>query len=201
MPLLTLVLASASPRRSDLLRGAGYRFDVDPSGAEELDDPNLAPEVLVTQNAVIKGLEVARRRPADLVLAADTLVYLDGEPLGKPVNIDQAATMIGRLSGRAHQVATGVSLAVFGQGFALEFCDITEVVFKSLTSGEIAEYLQQINPLDKAGGYAAQDHGECIIEKIIGSKTNVIGLPMEMLTEKLLSEGFRDYVPAELGGV
>jgi septum formation protein len=172
-----LILASGSPRRRDLLTEAGYAFETMPSDAEEIHDATLSPPVLTETNAVIKATPIAELHPDAVVLGSDTLVFLDSEPLGKPDDMRAAEAMLARLVGKTHQVCTGVALIQNGSPHA--FHAITDVTFKALTEAEINTYLSLINPLDKAGAYAAQEHGEKIIAETRGSFTNVIGLPMD----------------------
>jgi nucleoside triphosphate pyrophosphatase len=177
---LPLILASNSPRRRDLLAAAGVAAAVVPAeGVDEIHDRALKPADLTLANARAKAQCVAARHPGALVLGADTLVYLDGEPLGKPATADDAAMMIRRLSGRTHQVCTGVCLCARGGADCVEFHVISEVTFKRLDAAAIVEYLGLINPFDKAGAYAAQEHADFIIDHVNGSWTNVVGLPID----------------------
>ncbi len=180
-----LILASQSPRRVDLLTEAGYAFQAIPADVEEAFDPKLSPPELTCENARLKAQAIAPQYSNQTVLGADTLVYLDGQPLGKPVSLDEAVSMLTRLAGRTHQVCTGVALCREAPVHDESFHVITEVTFKSLTEPQIRAYLDQINPLDKAGGYAAQEHGSQVIEKVEGSWTNVVGLPMEAVAKAL----------------
>jgi septum formation protein len=176
-----LILASGSPRRKDLLTEAGFEFVVQPSPGEEIHDPALDVMTLTSRNAEIKAaaLEVGEDFGDVVILAADTLVTIDGEALGKPTNMEEAGEMIGRLNGRTHEVMTGVCLLRPATGGREAFVVRTAVTFKKLTEEELAAYHQLIHPLDKAGAYAAQEHGERIIECTEGSWTNVVGLPMD----------------------
>jgi septum formation protein len=181
-----LVLASASPRRVQLLREAGFAFDVlVPHGVEEAHDPSLTPEALTVENARRKAVAIAAQRPDALVIGADTLVYVDGHPLGKPADLQEAAAMLRRLAGRRHEVCTGVWLARDGGRAGRGFHVVTEVDFKPLSDAEIAAYHARVNPLDKAGAYGIQEHGDRIIAGHEGSWTNVMGLPMERLKAEL----------------
>lgn len=164
---------------------AGLVFQVIPSDAEEIHDATLRPPELTEENGRLKAAAVAIDHPDATVLGADTLVFLEGEPLGKPTDMENAAEMLRRLVGKTHQVCTGVCLCREGGSWTSTFHDITHVTFKPLTDSEIAAYLTKIDPLDKAGSYAAQDHGELIIERIEGSWSNVVGLPMEKLLSAL----------------
>ncbi len=177
-----LILASASPRRSDLMREAGYRFAIVAAEVEEeADEAPVSLPALTESNAALKANWVASRHPGATVIGADTLVYLDGRALGKPRDRAEAEAMLTRLNGRTHQVCTGVCLASSEPAGEHRFHVITEVTFRTLTPAEITTYLGLINPLDKAGSYAAQEHGEKIIERVGGSWTNVVGLPMDEL--------------------
>jgi septum formation protein len=130
-------------------------------------------------NALRKGLEVARRYPDDVVLAADTLVALDHNLIGKPASRAEAARILRRLSGKTHSVASGVFIGHLRVGRSQSFTVASRVTFKRLSDKKIEEYLAQIDPLDKAGAYAAQGKGGTIIARILGSRSNVIGLPLE----------------------
>lgn len=185
LPLPPLVLASQSPRRIELLREAGYAFDILVPDVEEAHDASLTPEALTVENARRKAAAGAALRPEALVIGADTLVYVDGDPLGKPKDLDEALAMMRRLSGRQHQVCTGVYLAREGGSAGQGFHVITEVAFKPLTDALIQAYHARVNPLDKAGAYGIQECSEMILDQYEGSWTNVMGLPMEKLVEVL----------------
>jgi len=181
-----LILASGSPRRSELLRGLVTPFRVVVADdVEEAHDARLAPSALTEHNARLKSAAVAARHPDALVLGADTLVYIDDEPLGKPATQEEAAAMLRRLSGRTHTVCTGVCLGGPGEGEIECFHDLTHVTFRALSEAVISGYLSKVHVLDKAGAYAAQEHGDIIIEKMDGSWSNVVGLPMEVLESRL----------------
>lgn len=173
------ILGSGSPRRRDLLTEAGYRFTIEPSTAEELHDSDMDVRELTKLNAKLKAGEVAARFPESIVLGADTLVTIDGQALGKPAHWEEALEMISLLNGRTHQVMTGVCLMQKESSLLIQHCEVTDVSFKSLSVQELKDYQQLINPLDKAGAYAAQEHGKVIIQKTKGSWTNVVGLPMK----------------------
>lgn len=180
-----LILASASPRREWLLREMGLRFSVvRPVGVEEMET-GLAPEALAAHNAQRKARAVAARHPEALVLGADTIVVLDGVVYGKPRDLGEAEAMLGRLAGRAHEVFTGVCLVQRARGVEKIFVDRTVVWMKALSAEEIRAYFRKVNPLDKAGAYAAQEHGDTILERIEGSFSNVMGLPVERLRPAL----------------
>jgi septum formation protein len=184
-----LILASSSPRRVELMKEAGFRFEVIVPGVEEVHDEALSCEDLTVANARLKAREVARLRPDALVIGADTLVYLDEVPITKPRDLEEAAGMLRRLGGRTHQVCTGVALVWNGGAEERVFHVISDVTFKPLTEAVIRDYHSRIQPLDKAGGYAVQEESAMIIEQVDGSWSNVKGLPMERLNEELRALG------------
>ena len=180
-----VILASASPRRSQLLASMDIEFEVVPSHVEELiDGYDFIPD-LCEANARIKAEPIADMHPECLVIAADTMVYLEATLFGKPTDIDDAHRMLTRLQGRTHQVTTGVSLIYHNEEISKSFSVITNVTFLSLDAGQISEYLAKIDPLDKAGGYAIQEHKQMIAKRVSGSVSNVVGLPVERLKEEL----------------
>ncbi len=185
-----LVLASASPRRRDLLSQAGYDVLIAASDVEEMDSCNEGPEALALINAKRKWTAVAPHYPSEIVVAADTVVWLDGHFYGKPLDFFEATQMLTDLSGRTHQVVTGVALGRAGEGLQ-QFAEVSMVTFHALDQYEIVAYLKTIHPLDKAGAYAAQDDSGRIIAQVEGSLSNVIGLPMEKLGAFLASEHYR----------
>jgi septum formation protein len=180
-----LVLASASPRRHTLLAAAGFKFQIARAAVAERFDRNLTLRELTLYNAARKGLFVARSQPHAVVLAADTLVAIDDEIIGKPADLKRAGKILRRLSGRTHDVCTSVAIFQLSKARVSIFCEISYVHFRTLTTNAIRAYLAKVNPLDKAGAYAAQDIGSEIIESIDGSFTNVVGLPMERTTAEL----------------
>jgi len=182
---LRLVLASGSPRRSDLLLAHGYSFDVIPADVEESSDPTLSPAELVRHNALLKARAVASLYPDRIILAADTVVSFQGRVFGKPKDMDEAVRMLTELNNEEHEVYSGVCLASESPTQEIVFVETTKVRFKNLSSDERLTYLNRIAPLDKAGAYAAQDDQNEIISSISGSLTNVIGLPMESLQTAL----------------
>ena len=180
-----VILASASPRRSQLLASMDIEFEVVPSHVEELiDGYDFIPD-LCEANARIKAEPIADMHPECLVIAADTMVYLEDTLYGKPTDIDDAHRMLTRLQGRTHQVTTGLSLIYHNEEISKSFSVITNVTFLSLDAGQISEYLAKIDPLDKAGGYAIQEHKQMIAKRVSGSVSNVVGLPVERLKEEL----------------
>ena len=185
-----LILASSSPRRRELLAGRGYRFQVVTAPVEETLPPHLTVREAVLLNARRKGAAVAALHPEACVIAADTLVALDGRPLGKPASLDDAREMLAALSGRTHQVFSGVWLEHRASRAAAVFTEVSHVKFRRLTADEIKDYMQRVHVLDKAGAYAAQEDPIGLIESIEGSRTNVIGLPMERLLPMLAERGY-----------
>jgi septum formation protein len=184
-----LILASASPRRADLLRSLEVEFDVIPSRAAELDDAAIGAVKLCELNALRKAEEVARRHPERIVLGADTLVTRDNEVFGKPADLSEAFAMLSRLSAKAHQVITGVALLHHAENRREIFTDETVVTFKQLDDATIRQYLETVPVLDKAGAYGIQERGELLVERISGSLSNVIGLPIEKVSETFLRWG------------
>jgi len=183
---IPLILASASPRRHELLRQHLSDFAVvTADDVEEAHDQTLTPDALTEHNARLKAAAVAARHPGTLVMGADTLVYLDGLPLGKPATQAEAVAMLRRLAGRTHTVCTGVCLCGPTPDATESFHDLTQVTFRPLDEAAIHNYLGKVAVLDKAGAYAAQEHGDLIIEKMEGSLSNVIGLPMEAVAVRL----------------
>ena len=173
-----VILASASPRRSALLKEAGPAFAgmrILTSHVEEGSDP--------LENAMRKAEAVARLNPQALVIGADTVIRFEGKTIGKPADLEDAKRILATLSGRTHDVATGVCVRCVEAGILVRFEEATHVRFRTLTHEIIDKYVQDVNVLDKAGAYAIQEHGEDIIESIDGSLTNVIGLPVERLKE------------------
>jgi septum formation protein len=179
------ILASTSPRRSELLSLLAVDFRVVASEAEEVAHEHLTPREVCQLNAHRKARAVAKKNPDALVLGADTLVFLGGEIFGKPRDQAEAERMLLKLQGKTHQVVTGVSLIHLRQHREKIFAVSTEVLFHPLTSAQIKYYLSQMNPTDKAGAYAIQERGELIVAEIAGSFSNVVGLPVERLREEL----------------
>ncbi len=187
MRLPPIILASASPRRSELLRKIGLPFKVVPSDAEESHSPQLTAVELSQINACRKALAVARRFPDHLVLGVDTLVTLGPTLYGKPRDRKDAARMLMELQGKTHMVVSGVCLVHLARKRQSVFADTSMVSFRPLTAEAVQAYHARVQPLDKAGAYAIQeDEGE-IVASFAGSFDNVVGLPVELLREKLAS--------------
>lgn len=175
----SLLLASNSPRRRDLLREAGFDFEIFVPPITESFESDLTLRELTALNAIRKGMAGARMQPENVVLAADTLVTIDGRVLGKPKDKEEAVAMLEQLSGRAHEVCTSVFISRLADAHSVSFYEISRVYFKKLSRDKIDDYFVRVNPMDKAGAYAAQGFGREIIQTIDGSYTNVVGLPME----------------------
>ena len=190
------VLASGSPRRRELLEKAGYEFDIVLPAVTEISGAWLTIREATICNAMRKAVEVAQSVPGAVVLGADTLVALDGRVIGKPADLAGAARILRRLSGRVHEVWTSVLVCHPASGKAHSFQEVSHVSFRKLDDRAIANYLAKVDPLDKAGAYAAQGHGVEIIKRIEGSYTNVVGLPMEETARVLRAFGItsRNYL-------
>jgi septum formation protein len=180
-----LVLASESPRRSELLGKVGLEFDIIPSRIEEDFIEGEPPEKHVIRLAEAKALNVGNQYPDRWVVAADTIVYIDHTILGKPKDRGEAMEMLRRLNGREHCVLTGFSVCRLEKGIGDHEAVQTTVKVKSLTPSEMEWYINTGEPFDKAGGYAVQGIGSFMIEWIRGSYTNVVGLPLYELMEML----------------
>jgi septum formation protein len=184
-----LILASSSPRRRALLARAGYKFEVISPAVREIAPSYLSLRELTIANATRKAFAVFRLRPHRIVLAADTLVAMRGKIIGKPCDLNHARIILRQLSGRVHQVCTAV--LVIGPKKRIGFVEISRVRFRKLSARDVTKYLRVVNPIDKAGAYAAQGVGRRIISSITGSVTNVIGLPVEQTIQVLAQFGLR----------
>jgi septum formation protein len=185
MSLTTIILASASPRRVELLRQVVSEFEIVPGHADEFQPEHLSPVEACLLNAYRKARVVAKKHPDALVIGADTEVCVGRRVFGKPKDLADAAQMLADLEGRQHQVITGVCLVWLRHHRQRLFAETTRVTFKPLNEEQIAEYLSRINPLDKAGAYAIQEHGDMIAAKVEGSMSNVVGLPVERLQSEI----------------
>jgi septum formation protein len=187
-----IILASGSPRRTQLLDEYNISHEVIPSKAEEISFHEDGPLSLVMENAKIKASEVAEQFPERLVLGADTIVSLGKQIFGKPTDIQNAEQMLSILSGETHLVSTGVCLICKNTGYLETRVESSEVSFQDLSPEMIKKYFEFVNPLDKAGAYALQTKPELIIKDFVGSHSNVVGLPMEMVStwlEESFSQG------------
>lgn len=189
---VTIILASASPRRKQLLTRAGYKFKVVPPDIDESTFPNnsIGPCEYAERLALAKAKNVAARFPDRLVIGADTVVDFNGQVIGKPVDERQAQQIIKKLFSTSHKVITAVAIIRLSDGTEIVESDTTTVYPKRMTTEQIAEHIKSESWRDKAGAYAIQENGDEFIEKIEGSLTNVMGLPMELM-QRLL-EGFID---------
>ncbi|MDB4369759.1 Maf family protein [Akkermansiaceae bacterium] len=188
-----LILASGSPRRRELLSEAGLSFQIISPDVEELSGDQFAPRDLALTNARLKCMAVSLARPEAMVIGADTVVALDGRIYGKPLDLEEAAQNLRDFSGRVHEVLTGVVLSCGDQ--RSEFVSTSFVKFRDLRELDIEDYLSKVYVLDKAGGYAAQEHRELIIEKFEGDYQNIIGLPVSLVLDQMDKMGFP--VPAQ----
>jgi septum formation protein len=186
-----LILASASPRRRELLAQLGVEFEVIPAEVTEHEDPTAEPRAMVAHNAALKADWVAARHPDATVLGADTTVFIDGTVLNKPGDLAEARAMLRRLSGRTHTVFTGLAVRRLRDGLRLDEGVASEVTFKVLDDATIDTYLARVHVLDKAGGYGIQEHADLIVAGYTGSLTNIIGLPIESTKQILTQCGLR----------
>ena len=182
-----IVLASASPRRAELLRAAGIEFEVMPAHVDESARVGESPHAYVSRVAEAKASAIAARADGRVVLAADTTVVVGGEMLGKPVDDADAKRMLRLLAGRVHEVATGVTVSC-GPSLTTRV-DSTEVAFAALSEDEIAWYVATGEPRDKAGAYAIQGYASRFITRIAGSYSNVVGLPIALVYDLLKASG------------
>ena len=186
---MRIVLASASARRKALLAALGLSFDVITSEVTERLEG--FPAAVVTQNARAKRDDVAVRLDAPaLVMAADTLVFLDEHVLGKPADADEARSMLARLSGRTHQVLTGLSLIDTSTGKTAEGHESTDVTFRTLSPAEIDTFAETVNPIDRAGAYTVDGPGSLLVVRYNGCYCNVLGLPIVRLDLLLRELGY-----------
>ena len=193
---MRLVLASASPRRRELLRGIAPQFEVVPSEIEETLEDAPAP-VAVARLALRKARAVAARVREAVVLAADTVVILDGAALGKPADAREARAMLRRLRGREHEVITGVAVLDSRTGREASTSVVSRVRMAAYSDATLEAYVATGAPLDKAGAYAIQDLGGALVERLAGSYTNVVGLPVEETRWLLAEFGVPVSAPAE----
>jgi septum formation protein len=178
-----LVLASASPRRQELLRNAGIAFEVEPAQIVEDPQPGEIAKHCAERLAREKALAIAGQRPDDVVLGADTVVVVEGQILGKPGDEADARRMLGLLSGRTHQVITGVCLVTNGR--CVTASETTYVKMSSITEEEVRDYIATGEPMDKAGAYAIQGRASRWIPRIEGDYSNVVGLPVALVYRML----------------
>jgi septum formation protein len=183
------ILASASPRRIELLESAGLSFDIEESSIAEDEYTGGDPGEYALGQAENKARAVAERRPGRWVLAADTVVVAESGVLGKPRTGKEAEGMLGELSGRVHTVVTGFTILRHGEDSAVFKSVASEVLFRRLSKEEIAGYVATSEPFDKAGAYAIQGRAALFIKEVRGSYTNVVGLPLAEVVEELIKLG------------
>lgn len=188
--LTRVVLASASPRRLELLESLGLSVDVRPSAYDEPDDPTISPYDLAARHAREKAFDVRDRHHDVVVVAADTVVDVDGKALGKPKDAQEAAAMLRLLSGREHRVHTAFAVALPGRSELLEESATTLVRFYELTDEVIGEYVASGEPMDKAGGYGIQGRAAALVESITGDFYTVMGFPLARFVRALRRSGF-----------
>lgn len=194
------ILASASPRRKELLEQIGMDFDifVSDTSEESIDKASMPVNLYVEELALLKASNAAESLIAlnhknHLIIAADTIVSCDGDILGKPKDKDEAYDMLKRLSGRKHEVYTGICIMRLSDGFSVADFECTEVYFKNLDSAKINRYIATKEPMDKAGAYGIQGLGALLTEKINGDYFNVVGLPISKL-ESILEKDFEEEI-------
>jgi septum formation protein len=192
-----LILASASPRRRELLSSLGVAFDVVVADVTEHEESSTDPRVMVAHNAALKADWVATRYPDALVLGADTTVFVDGHALNKPGDLEEARRMLRRLSGRTHTVFTGIAVRRLRDGLKRDEGVATDVTFKTLDEATIETYLSRVHVLDKAGSYAIQEQGDLIVAGYAGSWTNIVGLPLETTKQILTRCGLPGFTSSD----
>lgn len=182
-----LILASASPRRAELLRSAGItNFRVIPApDVEELDAKSIYLHSIALQNSEMKADAVARLYPDSVVIGADTVIEFKDSTIGKPRSAEHAEEILSSLSGQIHETVTGVSILSRKHNIRILFTDVSTVKFKSYGMDVIRDYMQKVHVLDKAGAYAIQEYGDMLVESVDGSISNIIGLPVERVVEAL----------------
>jgi len=181
-----IILASGSPRRRELLEQWGIPYKVMPSDVnEDIVELNGRTENKAQKLALVKALDVSKRLTEGLVLGADTIVVLNNEIFGKPKDENDAYNILKKLSGRCHEVITGVAVVNSKTGSYMTSFEKTRVFFRNLTDAQIWDYISTGEPMDKAGAYAIQEKGSAFVDRIEGSYTNVIGLPYELVVSML----------------
>lgn len=182
---MTLILASQSPRRKEILRSHGYQITIIPAKGVQEQHHFARPSTTVMHNARQKAHAVARMRKSGIVIGADTVIYFKGAIIGKPRTTKEACAVLRALQHARHAVYTGVCIYDAARQKQTLFYEKTIVVFKALSDDTIKRYISLIDPLDKAGAYAIQEYGDMIIKNIVGSHTNVIGFPIETFNKKI----------------
>lgn len=188
-PVSRLILASASPRRKELLASLGVSFEIIPAEVTEHEAPDADPREMVKHNAALKADWVAARHPDATVIGADTTVFIDRTVLNKPRDLAEARAMLQMLRARTHTVFTGLAIRRQCDGLKLDQGVASEVTFKNYDEAALELYLSRVHTLDKAGGYAIQEHGDLIVAGYTGSLTNIVGLPLEEMKQLLTRAG------------
>lgn len=186
---MNIILASASPRRKEILENVNVKFTVVASNIDEVILDNEPPKELVMRLAFEKCMDVAKKNEDALVIGADTIVVMDNQILGKPKNEEDAYNMIELLSNKKHQVITGISLINLSLDKKVIDCVVSEVTFKDLSKETIRDYIKTKESLDKAGAYGIQGYGSLLVESISGDYFNIVGLPISRISD-LLKENF-----------
>ena len=189
MPSKSIILASQSPRRENILRQIGLDFEIIPSNINEGLELDLGPRKFVKYWSEQKAKAISKKNKNKIVIGADTIVYLDGEILGKPKNKEESFNMLNKISGSTHKVFTGVSIAYNEKNILKKFCEETRVTVKDISKKDILYYIDNYSPLDKAGSYGIQDWFSVWIKKIDGCYFNVMGLP--------ISKFYKNYILVE----
>lgn len=182
---MNIILASASPRRKEILENTKLKFDIIKSDIDEIILEKEAPIQAVMRLAFEKSMDIASKNENDLIIAADTVVVLDENILGKPKDKEEAYNMIRSLSGRTHEVITGISLVNLGLSKKIIDYVVSTVKFKELSDEDIKDYIHTNESLDKAGAYGIQGYGAMLVEKIEGDYFNIVGLPISILSDLL----------------
>ena len=182
---MEIILASASPRRKEILQNTKLKFEIQKSDIEEVILGNESPESMVVRLAYEKAFDVAKRNTDRLVIGADTIVALDNEVLGKPKDQNEAYQMIKRLSNKTHKVITGISLINLKENKIIKDYVVSFVTFKDLSEDSIKDYINTNESLDKAGAYGIQGYGALLVKNIQGDYFNIVGLPISRLSDLL----------------
>jgi septum formation protein len=197
-----LILASNSPRRAEILRNAGFQFDVRPSHVDESHRPRESARNYVRRLAFAKAriaaVHAKQKNQEAIVLGADTVVVAQGKILGKPSDVKEARRMLRLLNGKTHEVLTGVSIVTVPDGKEHHHVEITRVRFRKLTNAEIEDYIATGEPFDKAGAYAIQGIAGRFVTRIDGCYFNVMGLPLSAVWTMLRAVGWRDAKPSKV---
>ena len=182
---MEIILASASPRRKEILQNTKLKFEIQKSDIEEVILENESPESMVVRLAYEKSYDVAQKNKDKLVIGADTIVALDNEVLGKPKDKEEAYQMIKKLSNKTHKVITGISLINISHGMVVNDYVVSLVTFKDLSEDSIKDYINTNESLDKAGAYGIQGYGALLVDNIQGDYFNIVGLPISKLSDLL----------------